>query len=93
MSFVSFRWWEPANEDDPISNTDEAIALAYARNIPTLKYVEIFKCCKGSRRTWWRVAREKSGTSGQNDVSESIGAKEIDEEDGENAREFFDWNW
>jgi hypothetical protein len=66
--------------------TDEAVALAYASNVPTLEYFDIegHKCV--NRTKFWRVIREIQ----ENSVV-SVRVRELDEEDGMNARDWFDW--
>jgi hypothetical protein len=68
-------------------HTDEAVALGYARNLPTLEYFDIEgnQCVIHTR--FWRAIREK----GEEYPAVSVRVRELDEEDGLNAKNWFDW--
>jgi hypothetical protein len=76
----------------------EDIATSFAKEIPTLKYLEIEKGQdRGIAWTgWWRVDVKKARmTETGQEVSGDDGVRltEIAEGDGVNARDFFDFDW
>lgn len=76
--------------DDPrtgYARTDEAVALAYATSLPTLEYFDIEGHQCAIRTRFWRVIREES----EGNSTISVGLRELDEEDGANAKDWFDW--
>jgi len=73
--------WVLKKWKDAAKHTKEIVALSYATGVTTLEYFQI----TNPNASWWRPYREDPGMSG------SIRVVEIDEEDGMNARDFFDW--
>ena len=69
--------------------TEEAIALSYAKGIPTLKYIDV---CKSDLSlyleapvTWWKVVREVAS-----DGKVSLHVKSFDADVGRTLREWYD---
>jgi len=87
LEFLSLRLeglhveWVLKRWKDAAKHTKEIVALSYATGVTTLEYFQI----TNPNASWWRAYREDPGMSG------SIRVVEIDEEDGMNARDFFDW--
>lgn len=78
----------------------EDVALLFARSIPTLQYldiggVELFaEKAFSNQRAYWRVARDlDKEISGRSKATGPGLARvtRLDDEDGENAYQFFDW--
>ena len=69
--------------------TEEAIALSYAKGIPTLKYINVCKkdltLYPGAPVTWWKVVRKVMSDGKMSIHVESIGADE-----GRALREWYD---
>jgi len=80
-------WGLAIDPNQRSSRTDEAVALAYAKSIPTLEYFDIEGHQYRNQIRYWRVIRE----SADNDTTMSVRVRELDEEDGVNARFCFDW--
>jgi hypothetical protein len=71
------------------------IATSYAKEIPTLKYLEIER---GQDREiawtgWWRIDVKKAETGQEVSGDKSVRVITIPKWDGVNARDFFDWEW
>jgi hypothetical protein len=88
------RWWDP----DPLLITDHGIALSFAITIPTLKYIQIARNQQEQvvGKTCWRIHPRKAGQIGigqevSGEKSERV--TKIADEDGLNARGYFDWEW
>jgi hypothetical protein len=89
--------WEGFVGPDPIP-TDYGIAHFFAIMIPTLKYFEVSRSNSGKivGTTWWRIYAEKTervDTGQEVSRDNCVQVKEIAEEDGVNARNYFDWEW
>lgn len=78
----------------------EDVALLFARSIPTLQYldikgVEVFgEKAFDKQRVYWRIARDvDKEISGRSKATGPGLARvtRLDDEDGENAYQFFDW--
>jgi hypothetical protein len=68
---------------------EEAIALSYAKGIPTLKYIDVCKkdltLSPGAPVTWWKVVHEVVS-----DGKVSLDVKSLDAYDGRTLREWYD---
>lgn len=68
---------------------EEAIALSYAKGIPTLKYIDVCKkdltLYPGAPVTWWKVVREVVS-----DVKVLLHVESLDGVKGRALREWYD---
>jgi hypothetical protein len=94
LEYVSIHLYESdlpsALDADPqtvSARTCEAIALAYARNLQTLEYFEIDGYQGVIQTRFWRVIRDKREECRE----KLVRVRELDEEDGMNAMNWFDW--
>lgn len=75
---VSVQW------KDAAKYTDEVVTLSYASGVSTLKYFQIARTVHPfptTNTSWWRIYQDGPGL---------VRVMEIDDEDGMNARNFFD---
>lgn len=97
MQYISVSVQFPAVE---LKQSTEDVALSFVRSMSTLQYLDIkgveffIEKAFNKQRSYWRVVRDVN-----KDISGEIKGTgpglvrvtKLDDEDGENAHEFFDW--